>query len=318
MQAAAGRQHEEAPRVITRRARGLRIRVRGEPLMLPARPSDVLDMRSPCVPILTLSCLAMTAVSCGGAEAGVTRVDLGASAEARDPDCPVAMRPSWPEAAGTRPLAELTVHCATARDPSATRARCQETLRQAACASGADVAYGLRYHPEVGGLRLEAKVGLGPRPPAPEVTCTPACSPGYECSSGFCVEVCEPRCEAGFTCEAGECQPLCRPSCDEGETCSAERRCVAESPEDPSAADAEADEAGEGAAADGQASDEGEAPGDEAQETGSSTASAEADGSGETPSAPASSQDGHAATDATGASAPQADATDAAEQAPAG
>jgi hypothetical protein len=52
------------------------------------------------------------------------------------------------------------------------------------------------------------------RPPRSESTCSPICSPGFECSSGQCV-------------------PLCNPTCGPGEKCGPDRLCHPEAAEVP-------------------------------------------------------------------------------------
>ena len=68
-------------------------------------------------------------------------------------------------------------------------------------------------------------------------TCDPACTAGFTCVGGTCVEdqpvACDPICEAGFSCVNGACvedEPAgCDPACEDGFTC-VEGACVEDQP----------------------------------------------------------------------------------------
>jgi hypothetical protein len=194
-----------------------------------------------------LAGLLLLPIACGGAETGVRRVALAPEVEARPADCEVVTHSSRPAPVGTRALAELSVHCRQQTDDRTTRTLCREALRRAACETGADIAWSYHFAREVGGLRLDAKVGLKPEPLAGLEACVPTCSPGRRCEAGYCIEVCDPVCEDGFVCEGGSCEPICRPRCEEDEVCTAERVCGAP-PEDAGVTDGAT---GDGAAGDG-------------------------------------------------------------------
>ncbi|NOY93374.1 MAG: hypothetical protein GXP55_19490, partial [Deltaproteobacteria bacterium] len=194
-----------------------------------------------------LAALLLVPMACGGAESGVRRVDLAPSVEARPADCRVLFRPAQPVPSSTQALAQLSVHCPYQTDDATTRTLCQENLRRAACETGADLAWDYHFARVVGGMRLNAKVGLAPDLERTRGECAPSCPPGRRCESGYCVQVCDPVCESGFVCESGSCEPICRPLCGDGELCNAERACVP-APED-------AGESGDGGASDGGASD---------------------------------------------------------------
>jgi len=120
--------------------------------------------------------------------------------------CPVAVFPSTTPNYQWRDIATARTYC-----QSSYRTGCIEQLKSEACKLGADTVYGI-YE---GGGAMTATIarstggavaavgplppGSGPSPVAAE-TCSPPCSPGYQCQGTTCVALCNPACAAGMHC----------------------------------------------------------------------------------------------------------------------
>ncbi len=131
---------------------------------------------------------------------------IGPRRPPRDPTCQV----QFIEGAPASPVVDLA--SAQADCPDTSRLGCMNELRARACQVGADTIYGVSQSLTVGGQVGQMRATLAwqgqpaPAGAAAAVTCTPICSPGFDC-------------------QAGKCIPLCNPACDPTEICNRHRTC---------------------------------------------------------------------------------------------
>lgn len=173
-----------------------------------------------------------------GCQTARSEVSLSSSArEARAEGCDVRLYPATPPPYQVAQVGIVDVECLRAETRRSTAAACLRRLVEESCRAGADTAFGFAYRRGTGTLKISAALGVRvAQPPWPhDQSCSPACSSGFQCREGFCVEVCEESCEPGHICRASRCVALCNPDCGEGFECSDERICVEVEEQEPAA-----------------------------------------------------------------------------------
>jgi hypothetical protein len=170
-------------------------------------------MRSP-----PLSLLCLLAIGCVTSEV----TPIGRTYPAREPNCRIDVFPATPPPYPTEDLASARSKCHFTSGRSA----CIDKLREEACASGGHAIYGFAEGVQGEYTLISAtiarkvpapasagKAAVESKAPAAAIagggSCTPPCSPGYECQAGVCQALCNPACSPGFTCSADR---LCRPA----------------------------------------------------------------------------------------------------------
>lgn len=181
--------------------------------------------------------------ACLPPDAAVRLTRVGPVRDERPQGCELSRHPLSPPPFQVQRIASIELDCDQHGDASTTLRRCQGTLEDYACRTGADTVLNVRKHARAGGIRLVADLAINLDQPS--TACVPGCSPGFECRSGSCRAVCDPACEAGFSCVSGQCMPMCNPPCPGDQLCNAERACeprpapavaVPESPQAPAPA----------------------------------------------------------------------------------
>lgn len=157
------------------------------------------------------------------ATAGCVSTDvkmLGAARPARPSDCHPAMFPSrQPD----YPFADVAYVSCDANWMMGQSA-CMDELQEQACALGGDTLYGFNQSQGNNNTGIAATVAYrtsAARPATPSAA-TPASS-------------CTPICSPGFDCQAGQCVPLCNPACAPTEICNRHRTCEPKPPMPPGA-----------------------------------------------------------------------------------
>jgi len=158
-------------------------------------------------------------------------------AELASEGCDLRLHPSTPPPYQVVHAGTIEVECVNADTRRATAAACVRHLVEESCRVGMDTAMAFQFTRGAGSLKLRAVVGTrsGQAPWPTNGSCSPTCSPGFECSAGLCVETCEEACGEGQVCRDAACVSLCNPGCAAGYECDQERTCVAvQSEEEPS------------------------------------------------------------------------------------
>ncbi len=139
--------------------------------------------------------------------------------------CPVAVFPATTPNYQWKDIASAQATCSN----MAGRTTCIERLKKDTCEAGGDTLYGFVEGRQRDAIIVTATIAhrtgapvavSGPTPPGspatppagqPQLaaeTCSPPCSPGYQCQATTCVAQCNPTCSAGSHCANDRtCQP---------------------------------------------------------------------------------------------------------------
>jgi hypothetical protein len=132
-------------------------------------------------------------------------------------DCPVAVFPSTTPNYQWKDIATVQTEC-----QQFGRTTCIEQLKKDTCKLGGDTVYAINERKNfAGNISMTATIARGsggaaapsgPTPPgSPQLaaqTCSPPCSPGYQCQGTTCVALCNPACTTGMHCANDRtCQP---------------------------------------------------------------------------------------------------------------
>jgi len=133
-------------------------------------------------------------------------------------NCPVQLFPTTPPSYASVDLASVRAVCNRALG----RTACLDKLRLQTCAAGGDTAYGFKegINPDGAGMFISATVAV--RSAAPSV---PASAATVAPTDGASDASCTPICSPGFDCQAGQCIPQCNPACEPTEICNRHRSC---------------------------------------------------------------------------------------------
>ncbi len=120
--------------------------------------------------------------------------------------CPVTVFPSTTPNYQWKDIATVQTECQMYG-----RSTCIDQLKHDTCKLGGDTVYAINERRStMGGIAMAATIARSTAgsPQLAAETCTPPCSPGYQCQGNICVALCNPACTAGMHCANDRtCQP---------------------------------------------------------------------------------------------------------------